>query len=371
MPDAATAGAILTIDLQALASNYGLIRAQARGAECAASIKADAYGLGVERVAETLAEAGCRTFFVAQLDEGTALRRQLPSAEIHVLNGVPPGTERLFAEHRLIPVLNSLGDIATWAEFGRANGARFAADVHVDTGMSRLGLPADEIEAVSADPGQLADIEVALVMSHLACADEPDHPLNRRQLEAFRAARAALPMGRASLANSSGVFLGSDYHFDMVRAGAALYGIAPVPDQLNAMAQVVRLQGRILQVRLVDSSQTVGYGASHRVTRRTQIATVAVGYGDGFPRSAGNSAVAVLGDVRVPIVGRVSMDLLTIDVSDAPGAMARVGALVDLIGPHNPLDEVARDAGTIGYEVLTRLGPRYHRVYLGRGRDKA
>ncbi|MDP7668318.1 MAG: alanine racemase [Rhodospirillales bacterium] len=371
MPDAATAGAILTIDLQALASNYGLIRAQARGAECAASIKADAYGLGVERVAETLAEAGCRTFFVAQLDEGTALRRQLPSAEIHVLNGVPPGTERLFAEHRLIPVLNSLGDIATWAEFGRANGARFAADVHVDTGMSRLGLPADEIEAVSADPGQLADIEVALVMSHLACADEPDHPLNRRQLEAFRAARAALPMGRASLANSSGVFLGSDYHFDMVRAGAALYGIAPVPDQLNAMAQVVRLQGRILQVRLVDSSQTVGYGASHRVTRRTQIATVAVGYGDGFPRSAGNSAVAVLGDVRVPIVGRVSMDLLTIDVSDAPGAMARVGALVDLIGPHNPLDEVARDACTIGYEVLTRLGPRYHRVYLGRGRDKA
>ena len=371
MSDAAAAGAILTIDLQALASNYRLIRSTAPDAECGASIKADAYGLGVGKVAETLAEAGCRIFFVAHLDEGTALRRQLPAAEIHVLNGIPSGTERLFAEHRLIPVLNSLGEIAAWAEFGRANGARFAADVHVDTGMSRLGLPPDEIAAVAGDPGRLADIEVVLVMSHLACADEPEHALNRRQLEAFRAARAALPMGRASLANSSGVFLGPEYHFDLVRTGAALYGIAPAPGRPNPMAQVVRLQGKILQVRLVDSPQTVGYGASHRVTRRARIATVAVGYGDGFPRSTGNSAVAVLGDFRVPIVGRVSMDLLTIDVSDAPDAMARVGALVDLIGPHNPLDEVARDAGTIGYEVLTRLGPRYHRRYLGGGRNNA
>jgi len=360
-----TAGAVLTVDLAAIAGNWRRLEDKTGQGRCAGVVKANAYGLGMARVAPALARAGCRVFFVAHIEEGVALRALLPAADIHVLNGALPGTEAEIRDARLVPVLNSLGDIERWQAFCAKCGEMLAADVHVDTGMARLGLPPSEFAVLAAEPARLSGIRLSHVMSHLACADEPEHPLNGRQLADFRAALARLPRAAASFANSSGIFLGADYHFDLARPGIALYGGNPQPGRPNPMAQVVRLQGKILQVRDVDTPQTVGYGATHRFTGPGRVATVAVGYADGFLRALSNSGCGWFGDVRAPIVGRVSMDLITLDVGSVPPHLAAPGAMVDLIGPNSPIDDVAAAAGTIGYEILTGLGDRYHRVYVG------
>ena len=363
-----TSCAVLVIDLDAVVANWRLLRDRLSGARCAAVVKADGYGLGAQKVGAALAAAGCKTFFVAHIDEALALRECLPDAEIHVLNGVFPGTGPLFVLHRLVPVLNALHDVIDWVAFQKDLDSRIPVDVHVDTGMSRLGLPTDEVEALKDRKNPLDDLQVRYWMSHLACADEPDHPMNAAQRDTFRGFLGSMPPAQASFANSSGIFLGADYHADLARPGVALYGGNPQPGNPNPMAQVVRLQARILQVRRVDAPQTVGYGASHRFTGPTRVATVGVGYADGYLRSLSNSGYGYIGDVRVPIVGRVSMDLITLDVSAIPEHLSRPGALVDLIGPHNPVDAIAAAAGTISYEILTGLGRRYHRIYRG---DKA
>jgi alanine racemase len=363
------AAAILTIDLGAIAANWRLLRTRVAPAACAAVVKADAYGLGADRVIPALRRAGCRDFFVATLDEAIAARRALEDSgpaggvAIYVLNGLSPGAEEVFAEFALVPVLNSLGEIDAWAAFGARMGAPQPAALHIDTGMSRLGLPQDELERLRAAPERLSGIDCALVMSHLACADEPTHPLNDAQLRAFRAALAMLPPRPASLANSSGIFLESAYHFDLARPGAALYGVAPQPDVANPMRPVVRLEGRVLQVRALGPGASVGYGAAYRVETAVRIATVAVGYADGYFRALSQRARGHLGGVPVPLVGRVSMDLITFDVSHVPEADAHPGQMVELIGPRYTVDQVAADAGTIGYEILTALGRRYRRVY--------
>ncbi len=365
-PAALRAGAILSIDLAALAENYRILAGQAKaGTGCAAVVKADAYGLGVDRAAPVVAAAGCRHFFVAQLDEGIRLRGLLPEAEIHVLGGLLPGLEDAFLGHRLQPTLNSLGEIETWAGFARRQGERLAADLHVDTGMRRLGLPPDELDRLAEEPDRLAGIEVSLLISHLACAEQPDHPLNAQQLADFRLARGRLPACPASFANSSGVFLGADYHFDLLRPGVALYGSNPTPGRANPMRDVVRLQGRIWQVRNARPGETVGYGATYQASRPTRIATVALGYGDGYPRALSNRGEVYVNGQAAPVIGRVSMDSTTIDVSALPEAQVRPGSLVDVIGPDNPIDAVAAAAGTVAYELLTHLGRRYHRVYFG------
>jgi alanine racemase len=363
---AGTALAILTIDLAAIAENYRLLATKAAPAECAGVVKADAYGLGVAKVAPALWQAGCRTFFVATLDEGRTLRRLLPSARIYVLNGLQGVDPASFIGNGLQPLLVSLDEIERW----RLGAAGAEAGLHLDTGMSRLGLPADETAVLIAEPRRLDGLVLSLLVSHFACAEVSDHPLNRTQRDRFRdtAERLQLPGSVArSLANSSGIFLGTDNVFDIVRPGAALYGIAPITNQPNPMRQVVRLQAKILQVRRVDAGTTVGYGATHRFARPSRLATIGVGYADGFMRSLSNRGGAYVGDRRAPIVGRVSMDLLTIDISDIQEREAQVGSWVDLIGPHNPVDTVAAEAGTIGYEILTNLGRRYHRRYLDAG----
>ena len=369
-PEAARAGAILTIDLGALAENYRRLCAELNGVPCAVVVKADGYGLGLTRVAPALFRAGARSFFVAQLGEAIALRGALPeAAQIYVLNGLAAGPEAEFQAQRAVPVLNSLGEVEAWRSAAMAAGTALPAALHLDTGMSRLGLPEDELETLASEPERLEGIEIALVMSHLACADAPEHPLNAAQLAEFRAARArlpaALPAAPASFANSSGIFLGADYHFDLGRPGVALYGVNPTPGRPNPMRQVVRLQGKILQVREIDAPRTVGYGASHRAAVPTRVATVAVGYADGYLRSLSNRGSAWLRNQRVPVVGRVSMDLITLDVTGAAPDSAHPGAWVDLIGPEFAADNVAEAAGTIGYEILTALGRRYHRVYQG------
>lgn len=357
---------ILTVDLDALAANYRLLQQRAAPAQCAAVVKADGYGLGVGPVGRTLQAAGCTRFFVAHLDEAATLREALGGAastgEIAVLNGLMPGQEKAFRDYNLMPTLNDLGQVAQWSEECRANGAH-PSILHLDTGMCRLGLPPEEQQILFDDPQRLDGLSLTCIMSHLACADTPDHPLNRQQQVDFAAAIKRLPKVDASLAASSGIFLGPDWHFDMVRPGVSLYGVAPTPGEPNPMAPVVKLSGKIIQIRHVDAPQTVGYGATHRFTGPTRVATVAAGYADGYLRSLSGRASASIGGITVPVVGRVSMDLITLDISNAPAAQP--GDMIDLIGTSFDVDAAADAAGTIGYEILTSLGRRYQRHYVG------
>lgn len=360
----------LTIDLGALVGNYRLLKSRAAPADCAAAIKAGAYGLGAERAAPALFAAGCRHFFVATLGEGIALRAAVPQAEIYVLTGPLGGDEAEFRAHRLVPVLNSRPQIEAWWTWS-ISGPAVPAALHIDAGMSRLGLSADELDWLTDNPRLLSLMPVPLVLSHLSCSEEADNPLNREQLARFRAAAdRLLPLlpkrPILTFANSSGIFLGRDFHFDLVRPGAALYGINPTPGAPNPMNQVVGLKARILQVRQIDRGQTVGYGA-HRSTRATRLATLGLGYADGIPRSLTNVGAAYIGEVRAPFVGRVSMDLITIDVGDVPAHLAEPGAWVEILGPHQSADALGAAAGTIGYEILTSLGSRYQRRYLAAG----
>ncbi len=361
-----TAVGRLAIDLGAIQRNYRRLRQEiGASVECAAVVKADAYGLGAARVAPALAAVGARRFFVAQIEEGILLRPLLPGAESFVGNGGQPGLEAEIEAHDLVPVLNGLDQIELWSAHAGARARAMPAALHLDTGMSRLGLPSRDVERLAEEPDRLAGLRTVLVMSHLACAEEPGHEANRRQLDLFGRLRPRLPSAPTSLARSSGIFLGPDHRFDLVRPGAALYGVNPVRNRSNPMEQVVVAEAKILQVRDVDRGTTVGYGATHRIERaHARLATVGIGYADGYLRSASGRGLACLGNRLVRMVGRVSMDLIVIDVSDIPIEEARPGAWVELIGPHLPVDEVADRAGTIGYEILTSLGRRYPRRYV-------
>lgn len=359
-------GAILTVDLDAIRANYRLLRERAAPAACSAVLKSDAYGLGAAHVATALYDEGCRHFFVAHLDEGIALRPHVaPDAAIFVLHGPPVGTEAEFIASGLTPVLNSVPQIAGWRAHARALGRALAAVIQVDSGMSRMGLAPAEIDAWLADPHFLDGIELRYVMSHLACADQPDDPMNALQLLRFRAIRARLPQCPASFANSSAIFLGPDYHFDLVRPGAALYGIAPQAGAPNPMQPVVRLQGKVVQTRTIERGDHVGYSLRYTASETRQVATVSVGYADGWLRSMSNFGVAIVDGIRVPQIGAISMDTITLDVSAIPSERMAPGSLVDLICAEHPVDAVAGLANTIGYEVLTNLGSRYYREYKG------
>jgi alanine racemase len=360
------ASGILEIDLGAIQRNWRMLQGKVgKAVQCAAVVKADGYGLGASPVAKALAAAGCKTFFVATLEEGLALREILKTAEIAVLNGLLPRTEQDILRARLIPVLNDLGQLDVWRKLVLPMKQRPPAILHLDTGLSRLGLSKAETLVLTGEPDRLAGVALRAIVSHLVAAEEPKHAKNAEQRRLFLAARRKLPPAPASLAASSGIFLGADFHFDMVRAGAALYGINPLTDQLNPMSQVVHLKGKIVQVRDVDRGETVGYGAEHRMDRGGRIATVAVGYADGWFRSSQGRAMAGIAGRQVPIVGRISMDLITLDVTGLDPALVEVGGFADLIDSKNTPDMVGTRANTIGYEVLTALGRRYHRIYQG------
>jgi alanine racemase len=355
------ADARLTVDLNALAANFALVRRLAGGVEVGPVVKADGYGLGAAAVARRLQAEGAEQFFVARVSEGEALRAILGAEPaILVLDGCPPGAAERLAAARLTPVLNSAAQIADW----RAGGPRSAPlALHVDTGMSRLGLRADDLEALSAPGAGLDGGAVALVISHLSCASWPDHALNGRQQAAFAAVRAMFPQAQASLANSAGVFLGEPYHFDMVRPGVALYGGGPFGACDARLAPVATLEAPVLQLREVAAGESVGYGATFTAPSSMRIAIVAAGYADGVLRAQSPSGYGWLDGRRRALLGRVSMDLIAIDVSDASDV--RPGAMVELLGPHVALDDVAGWSGTISYEVLTRLSARAERRYLG------
>ena len=363
--------ALLTVRLGAIAANYRTYRRLAGPAAVAAVVKADGYGLGASCIAPALAEAGCDGFFVARLEEAIALRTISPRARIFVLDGAPADAVPALISRRLTPVLNSLSDIAAWSAAANVGHHVLDAVVHVDTGMNRLGLPGHELAVLSAESAKrLLGLNLVLVMSHLACSDDPTNKLNGEQLSRFRQALAMLPPAPASLAASHGAMLGPDYHFDLVRPGVALYGANPQAAEggiawpsPNLMQTVAVLTARVLQLRRIDSGESVGYGATFRAKRPTMLATIALGYADGFPRALSNKGVAVVGGVRVPIVGRISMDLTILDVTDMPEP-PHVGDAVELLGDHVGLGEVSALAGTNEYEILTRLR-RVPKVYTG------
>lgn len=363
----------LTVSTDAIVANRRTIAAKcAATVEVAGVVKADGYGTGAAEAVVGLAADGCRTFFVAHVGEGIALRAALTEAgrakaRIFVLNGLLAGTQEALAGHGLAPVLGSFPEIEDWATFGRTQELPLPCAIHVDTGMNRHGLSLDEARALAARPDLVEACGAELVMSHLACADEPAHPLNALQLARFRSIRTLFPALEASLANSGGVFLGPAFHFDLVRPGVALYGGAIVTGTASPMRPVVGLEATILQVRDVATGESVGYGARQTVRRPTRLAVLSVGYADGFHRTAsgadsGPSGRGFLDGHFVPIVGRISMDLAVVDVTEV--ASAARGDRVELIGPHVTLQDVARAMATIDYEVLTSLGRRYDRIRI-------
>lgn len=363
-PSLAAAGALLTIDLDAVRENYRRLKKLLGGAACAGVVKADGYGLGASEVARALAEEGCDTFFVAHVDEGVRLRAMLgQNPVIYVLNGITPGAEPEAVAAGLTAVVNSTEQLAAWHKAARRAGRKLPAAVQVDSGMSRLGMAPAEVERVAASADAFEEIDLRLVMSHLACADEPAHPANRAQLREFQRLRAMLPAVPASLANSSGIFLGADYHFDLARPGAALYGINPTPGSKNPMLPVVRLEAKVIQTRTLAAGAGIGYGHTVVTDGPVETATISLGYADGWRRRA--MAAAHFDGVSLPFIGRVSMDSIILDISALPAGRLKAGDYVQMIGPSQTLDEVAGLTETIGYEILTSLGHRFHRRYVG------
>ncbi len=353
--------AVLDIDLGAIVANWRLLGRHHPSGPVAGVVKADAYGLGATQVAPALHAAGCRHFFVALPDEALAIRDHLPGAMLAVLGGLLPGSQPDYVARDLTPVLNTLAELDAWAATARRLGRPLPALLHIDTGMSRLGLDPHELQTLQADHGRLAGIDLRYVMTHLVASEDPDDPTNERQRARFAAACAGLPPAPRSFANSSGIFLGAGWGSDLARPGAALYGINPTAGRPNPMRLPVRLTARIMAVRDLNPGDAVGYNATWRATRPSRIATIGVGYADGWHRSLSGRGRALFDGTPVPLVGRVSMDLTTFDVTDHPAAQP--GGWLELLGPAQTPDDVALAAGTNGYEVLTSLGRRFQRVY--------
>jgi len=374
-PSLSQSSGVLTIDLAALADNWRALAARAAPAECGAVVKADAYGIGIEAAAPALHAAGARCFFVAQLSEGARVRAVLaprPQARIYVLNGLQAGADPHadYCDHGLSPVIGSEDELARWAAFSGRQISCPPCAIHLDTGMNRLGFPSlAALKAAVARYGQEA-LGIDLLMSHFVASEEPGNPLNAIQIARFDAARAAFPDLPASLANSSGLFLGDRPLFDLVRPGYALCGGNPKPGADNPMKPVVKLEVAIQQTRWIAAGETVGYNSQWTAPRRSRLATLLAGYADGLPRGAGathgrQAAEVVIAGRRCALVGRMSMDVCVADVTDLPEDAAQPGGNAELLGETIGIDEFAARAGTIGYHVLTSLGRRYHRRYVG------
>lgn len=368
------AGLRLTVDLGALVANWQDMARRSGRARTAAVVKADAYGLGIEEVGETLYIAGARDFFVATAEEGVTLRLYAPDARIFVLAGIWPGMQRLFFENDLVPIISSEEQLAFWmavlSEYGE-----YPCALQVDTGFNRLGLTVPEALALADDVSRPASFSPVLVVSHLACGDDPASPMNRQQLDSFRQVSAAFEGIESSLSASAGIFLGPEYHFDLTRPGIALYGGESVPGVANPMRPVATAEARVLQVRNVKAGEAVSYGRAMQLTRDSRLAVVSAGYADGYMRSQSSGGVPLrrtgieaghgfIAGHRVPVAGRITMDLTIFDVTDLPEGLVRAGDYVELFGSNILVDDAARAAGTIGYEMLTSMGLRHQRRYL-------
>jgi alanine racemase len=360
---------LITIDLDALEANYRFCSEQLHPVTCAAVVKADAYGLGVRKIAPVLRKAGCRHFFTATHQEGINLRALLPDAEIYILEGVTGQSLAAFCDQGLTPVLITPAHGALWAKRARELGHPLPAIIDIDTGMTRLGFGERELRQFLKQPEELEWLDIRYIMTHYACADEPGSDKIRDQLGRFDRLRGLLPPAPTCIGNSAGGLLGQTFSGDMARLGISLFGGNPYRnDSLEPgpeLKPVLRVQSLILQIREIEEGTTIGYGATYSAQSRMRIATVGTGYADGYPWSLGNRGVASIGGYRVPVVGRISMDSMMLDVTAVPEELLLTGHMVDLIGPGISLEEVAELAGTINYEILTRLSQRARRKYLG------
>jgi alanine racemase len=363
-----------TIDLQALADNWRFMCRQSGKARTGAVVKADGYGIGIEDAGQALYNAGARDFFVALPSEGETLRIYAPDARIFVLSGLWEGMEDIFFDNDLVPVIASEEQLAFWMRAVTDHGDHPCA-LHVDTGFNRLGLSMEDALYLASDVSRPASFSPVLILSHLACADDPASPMNQKQLEAFRTISSAFDGIEASLSASAGTFLGNDYHFDLTRPGIALYGGEALNGVANPMQPVVTAEARIVQIRDAKAGEAVSYGASCTLNRDSRLAVASVGYADGYMRNLSGHGVALrntglpgasgyIAGHKVPVVGRVTMDMTIFDVTDVPEKALTTGDYIELFGPNMPIDNVARAAGTIGYEMLTGLGLRYDRHYL-------
>ena len=358
----------LSINLDALKKNYQTLRTLAGSAQCAGVVKADAYGLGVEPVSRALWDAGCRVYFVAILSEAEVLRKLLPDAEIYVLNGLIKGSAPEYARLNLTPVLASMEEIDEWSQFCRDKNSRLPAAVHVDTGINRLGMEYGDAVQCFQSGATFQDFNLSMVMSHLACADEPAHALNQQQVKKFKALRSLTPDVTFSLANSAGIISTPDAHFDLVRPGIALYGGNPVAGASTVIKPVATLKAAVLQVRNVAAGQSVGYGATFTCQRASKVAILGLGYADGFFRNLSGTNAKIRARVYIdghfaPVIGRVSMDMIGVDVTGLPASCVARAQMVEIFGENISLDGVAQAGKTLSYEVLTRLGNRFDRVY--------
>lgn len=359
------AGALATIDLDAIVANWRHIGQRSGAPRTAAVVKADAYGLGARAVVPALVAAGCEAFFVAELGEALDLLDLIPDhGWIAVLGGLMPGAEAMCAQAGVLPVLNSMGQARRWQAQGQAWGAPLPALLQIDSGMSRLGMSAREAAALAVDPAFRAAVPLRAVMSHLANADDPQDPANLAQLHAFHAAAAPFPDVPRSLANSGGCLLAGDFGYDLARPGIALYGAQPSTRADPAIRPVLKLEGRVIQIREVAPGTRAGYGLTWQAQVPSRLATLGLGYADGWMRSLTGSGAACWQGHRLPFAGRISMDSTILDITALPEGALAEGDLVELIGPHRPIEQVAAEAGTIPYEILTSLGSRYARHYL-------
>lgn len=360
----ATEMGCLEIDLNLIQKNYEVMRSLAPYSEISAVLKADGYGFGAAPVGQTLKDKGCKTFFVAHLDEAIALRQTLKTVKIYVLTGVLPGTEDALYDHNLTPVLNHKGMLELWSKKAIARQEKLPVAIHVDTGMHRLGFEVKEIVNLADQPDVFNNFEVELLMSHLACSQISGHEMNEIQLQAFQKILPLFPNAKKSLSDAGGLFLDSDYHFDIIRPGLGFFGMHPRSLQgPNPFHNVLTLWGKVIQVRDVDQGETVGYGATHQLKKRSRLATLGIGFADGLPRALSNSGHVYIAGYKAPILGRISMDYTVVDVTDVPEALCYPGSWVQLVNNEQTLDDLAKSINTISRELSIHLGSRLWRVY--------
>lgn len=357
-------GARLTIDLAALAHNYQSLKDRVEAScQIAGVVKADAYGLGADRIVPILERLGCPRYFTATPQEAINIRPLAPSKPVAVLGGLLGPAEE-YLKHNIQPVLNSLREIEIWHNAATKIGRRLGAIIHYDTGMNRLGLGDDELRTLMLEPHRLNNLDVDLIMTHMACADEKNSRMTAAQYEKFRVFAAEFPNAKKSVANSSAIWRSANYHQDYARPGMALYGLNPVPERPNPMKAVAALDARVLQIRNVREGDSIGYGAATIMPYHGTLATVAIGYADGLPRSAAPDLNLFWQGKPCPVRGRISMDLTIVDITGHK-PMPMPGDWLEVIGPHQSADDLAAAAGTIGYEILTSFGARMQRVYKG------
>lgn len=347
----------LEVDLNTVASNYAILCDHLSHTQCAAVVKADAYGLGAKIISQRLYTEGCRHFFVAHLDEALAIRSLIPEASIYVFSGCLEGTEIELMEHKLIPVLNDYGMFQRWIAYGKLHGKRLPGMLHIDTGMNRIGFDTYDLKKLTENMCILSGLQLQGVMSHLACSPDKNHPQNEKQRELFEQICTYFPKITKSLADTAGIYLGRDYHYDMVRPGKGLFGLYKAPH----LQQAFSFKARVIQVRHAKKGDFVGYGSQRTLERDSALATLGVGYADGLDRRASQNSYVLIGQHKAPIMGSLSMDYAVVDITDIPENLYHVGSWVQLTGPDQPLEDMANQFGTISRELSTRLGNRLYR----------